>query len=284
MSVNVEAGSAPLLGGSQAAAPAPSAARIAYARAVLELRLYVRQRQTMVFSFFYPVAMLLIFGSIMGHNRVAGGVTYVRYFTAGIAATGIILNTFQRLGIQIANERSAGELARLQALGTPPIAYLAGKLAQVLVATVAQLAALLLVARYAFDVPFPADGEHWLTLGWVALLGTVAGGVLGFAVSLLPKSGASADTAIAPIALVLQFFSGVFFVFSDLPTWMQEIAAIFPLKWLTQGMRSVFLPASAAHAEVAGGWEHGRTALVLAAWAVGGLVFCARRFRWRRAD
>ncbi|ONH29860.1 ABC transporter permease [Pseudofrankia asymbiotica] len=262
----------------------PSAARIARARAALELRLYVRARQAMVFSFLYPIIMLVIFGSISIDDTVAGDVTYVQYFTAGIAATGIILNTFQQLGIRIANERDAGELARLQALGTPAISYLAGKAAQVLVTTASQLAILVVVARYAFDVPFPVDAAHWMTFVWVALLGTLAGTVLGFAVSLLPKSAKNADTVIVPIALVLQFFSGVFFVYSDLPGWMQTIASVFPLKWLTQGMRSVFLPDAAASAEVAGGWEHGRTVLVLAAWIVVGIAVCARSFRWRRVS
>ncbi|MBL7492765.1 ABC transporter permease [Frankia sp. AgB1.9] len=263
--------------------PAPPGAwRIARARAALELRLYVRAREALVFSFLYPTVMLLIFGSVLGDQTVPGGVTYVEYFTAGIAATGIILNTFQQVGIRIAHEREAGELARLQALGTPPISYLAGKGIQVLVTTCAQLAVLVVVAHLVFDVPLPADAAHWLTLAWVAVLGTLAGTVLGFAVSLVPRSGKNADTIIAPMALVLQFFSGVFFVFSDLPGWMRVVASVFPLKWLTQGMRSVFLPDAAARAEVAGSWEHGRTALVLAVWVVAGLYVCARRFRWRR--
>jgi ABC-2 type transport system permease protein len=260
----------------------PSAARIARARAALELRLYVRARQAMIFSFLYPIIMLVIFGSIDMGGDVAGGVTYVQYFTAGIAATGIILNTFQQLGIRIANERDAGELARLQALGTPAVSYLAGKAAQVLVTTAAQLAILVVVARYAFDVPFPVDAAHWMTFVWVALLGTLAGTVLGFAVSLLPKSAKNADTVIVPIALVLQFFSGVFFAFAELLGWMQQVAAVFPLKWLTQGMRSAFLPEQAGAFEVAGGWEHGRTVLILVGWVIIGGVVCARTFRWRR--
>jgi ABC-2 type transport system permease protein len=76
--------------------------------------------------------------------------------------------------------------------------------------------------------------------------------------------------------------SGVFFVSSDLPPWMQTVASVFPLKWLAQGMRSVFLPSSFESAEVSGSWQHGQTALVLAVWAVVGLVLALWTFRWTR--
>jgi ABC-2 type transport system permease protein len=59
------------------------------------------------------------------------------------------------------------------------------------------------------------------------------------------------------------------------------VAAFFPLKWMTQGLRSVFLPDALAAAEPAGSWEPGRVALVLLAWCVVGLVLCRLTFRWQ---
>ena len=82
-----------------------------------------------------------------------------------------MLTSFQALGTSIAAERETGQLERLQLLGTPPVAYFAGKAGQVLVTTAAQLALLLPVARYGYDVPLPVDLAHWLTFGWVAVLG-----------------------------------------------------------------------------------------------------------------
>ena len=61
---------------------------------------------------------------------------------------------------------------------------------------------------------------------------------------------------------------------------MQDFAALFPLKWLTQGMRSVFLPDGFAAQEVAHGWETGRTAMVLIIWLVAGVLISLRTFRW----
>ncbi len=256
---------------------------VSLARIALESKLFFRERFQLVFSFLYPVVMMLIFGSVLGSQDVAPGVSFPQYFLAGIAATGIMLTSFQSLGIMIALERDQGDLARLRSTPMPPIAYFAGKAGMVLISTALQLMLLLLVARWAFQVPMPVDAAHWVTFAWVALLGSVSGTVLGFLVSALPKTGKAAPTVIAPIALVLQFFSGVFFVYRDLPGWMQQVAALFPLKWLTQGMRSVFLPEQAAVGEVAG-WEHGKIALVLIAWTVLGVALSIRTFRWRRAS
>jgi ABC-2 type transport system permease protein len=262
----------------------PPAARIARARVGLELRLFARERQQVVFSFAYPVVMMVVFGSVLGGDVMPGGIAFPQYFLAGIAATGVMLSSFQAVATSIAAERDAGQLERLQVLGTPAPAYFAGKAGQVLVTTAAQLALLLPVAHWGYDVPLPTEAGRWLTFAWVLALGALAGTVLGVAASTLPGSATSVTTAVSAFAVVLQFFSGVFFAFPELPGWMQQVAAFFPLKWMTQGMRSVFLPEQAAAAEVAGAWEHGRTALVLAAWVIIGVVVCARAFRWRRGD
>jgi ABC-2 type transport system permease protein len=114
------------------------------------------------------------------------------------------------------------------------------------------------------------------------ILGSACSTVLGIAFSVVPKSGRGASAVVSPIVIILQFFSGVFFVFTSLPSWMQQFAALFPLKWLTQGMRSVFLPADFATQEVAKTWEIGKTALVLILWLIFGLVFAIRSFKWSK--
>jgi ABC-2 type transport system permease protein len=133
-----------------------------------------------------------------------------------------------------------------------------------------------------FGVNLPTDPAKWLTFTWLILLGSAASTSLGIAFSVIPKSGRSASAVVSPVVIILQFFSGVFFVFTDLPAWMQQVAAIFPLKWLTQGMRSVFLPDSFASQEVAKSWELQTTFLVLVVWLVIGIFFSVRKFKWDR--
>ena len=68
---------------------------------------------------------------------------------------------------------------------------------------------------------------------------------------------------------------------SSLPSWMQQIAALFPLKWMVQGLQSALLPDAYQVVMPAGTWEVGKTAVVLGAWCVGGLALCLATFRWR---
>ena len=247
-----------------------------------ELRVFFREMDQVIFSFGYPVIMLAIFASVFA-GEVAPGVDFAQYFLPGMAATGIMLSSFQTVAITIAMDRDDNTLKRLHGTPMPLTSYFLGKVGQVLVASVAQMVLLLAVARFAFDVPMPEAGR-WLTFGWIFLLGNATGTVLGVAFSSLPRSGKSASAVVIPIVLVLQFTSGVFFPFESLPSWMQDASAVFPLKWLAQGMRAVFLPDSFVTAEVTGEWELGLVALILVVWLVVGLVAGIRSFRWTRRD
>ncbi|GIG30609.1 ABC transporter permease [Cellulomonas marina] len=264
----------------------PSTLRLGLARTQHEVRLFFRERDAVVFVFAYPVIMLAIFATVFGGQEdvAAPGVTFAQYFLPGMVATGVVLSSFQQLATTIAVERDEGGLKRLRGTPLPASAYFLGKVGQVLVTSLLQTALLLVVAAVVYDVPLPGDVARWVTFAWVWALGTAAGAVCGVAFSSVPRSGRSASAVVTPVVLVLQFVSGVFFAFDDLPSWMQSLASFFPLKWLAQGMRSVFLPDAAAAAEVGGSWQHGATAAVLVAYLVVGLVLGARTFRWTRRD
>jgi ABC-2 type transport system permease protein len=146
---------------------------------------------------------------------------------------------------------------------------------------VAEVVLLITVGMVFYHLQLPASPARWWTFAWVFVLGSVACSLLGIAASGLPRSYRSAAAVIMFPYIILQFISGVYVPFTSVPRWLQQVAAIFPLKWMSEGLRSVFLPAQAAALEPAGSWEHGRVALVLMAWIAGGLVLCLTTFRWR---
>ena len=177
-------------------------------------------------------------------------------------------------------ERDDGTLKRLQGLPMPKASYFLGKIGLVFVAYIAQVTVLLTVGVLFFGIDLPSSAGKWLTFAWVSVLGLLSCTLLGLAFSVVPKHGRGASAIVAPIVLVLQFTSGVFFVFNQLPTWMQTFASFFPLKWLTQAMRYVFLPEGASVIEVSGSWQLGLCAGVLAGWTIGGFILALLVFRW----
>jgi ABC-2 type transport system permease protein len=259
--------------------PLPSVASVWRVRAGVELKEFFRQRESVVFTLAFPVILLLVFGAVLNYD-IGAGVGFTQYFMAGVIAAGILGAGLQNMAISIATERSDGTLKGLAGTPMPKSAYFVGKIVQVLAVTVAMVVILLTVGVVFYHVRLPS-GREWLTFVWVAALGSAACTLLGIAVSSLARNGRSASATVTPIALVLQFISGVFFIFSQVPTWLQTVAAVFPLKWMAQGLRSVFLPDALAAQEPAGSWELGRTAAVLAVWCVAGLVLCVLTFRWQ---
>jgi ABC-2 type transport system permease protein len=260
----------------------PSTVALSLARGGLEIRSFFRQRDQVVFTFALPVVLLLIFGQIFHGNIGHTDISFRQYFAAGIIATGIMSVTFVNLGVAIAIERDSGALKRLAGTSMPPAAYFAGKAISALVIAALEVAIVIGTGVALLGLRLPDTAGKWLTFGWVFLLGVVTCSLLGIAVSSVPRSAPSASAVINLPYLVLSFISGVYFVFSSLPQSLQHIAALFPLKWMCQGLRSVFLPAGAQVAEPAHSWELGQVALVLAAWLVISLVLCMRTFRWRQ--
>ncbi|GAA2885444.1 ABC transporter permease [Streptosporangium fragile] len=266
------------------AAAQPSAVRLGLSRAALETRMFFREKDAVIFTFAFPIVLLVIFGSIFSGALEGTGITVSQLYVAGLigAAT---MTGFQNLGISIAVERDDGTLKRLRGTPLPPAAYFVGKALVTLLVSSVQVVILLAIGVVLFDLELPSEASRWATFAWVFVLGVLGSSLLGIAVSSLPRSRKSATAVITMPFVVLQFISGVFIPATQLPSWLVNVSAVFPLKWMCQGFRSVFLGDTGAALEIAGSYELDRVALVLGAWVVGGLLLCLMTFRWKsRSD
>ena len=270
---------------------APGTLALGLSRIGYEVRLYFRSPDTLFFTFFFPFIMLGIFtaafsasGNIGVNPDGSGGVSVGAYYLPGMLAAGMLLSGVQNLAVDIAGEKSDGTLKRLGGTPLSPLSFFIGKIGQVFVTAILQAGLLLLVARFVLNIALPTDPDKWATFVWVFLFGVITSAFLGIALASVPRSGKSATAVVIPVVLVLQFISGVYLQFTQLPDWMQNVASIFPLKWMAQGMRSVFLPESFAAAEQTGTWDLVWVAGALGVWLVVGLVISRVTFRWIRRD
>lgn len=270
---------------SAAVATSPSWVEMTGSRFMVDVKEFVRSREQMIFIFFFPMMLLVLFGSVFSGDELGDtGVTFPQYFMAGMIASGIINTGFQSIAISISIDRQEDVLKRIYATPLPATSFFAAKILQMLIVSIIQIAILITLGVALYGVELPAEASTWLTFAWVFLLGTATSTTLGIAMSSLLRNGKAASAILTPIVLILQFTSGVFFIFTGLPSYLQHFAEFFPLKWLAQGMRSVFLPESFAEVESRGTWEHPATAAVMAIWLIVGLVVAVRTFRWMRHD
>ena len=259
----------------------PSVLRLGFARGSVELRQFFRNKESVIFGFGFPALLLVLLGSIWNGSYDHPGASASQVFAASMIAYGTVSTAFITMGIGIAVDREDGTLKRLRGLPLTASGYFLGKLILVAVATIAEVVALLAVGVLAFDMPLPDQIGRWLTFGWLLMASIVACTLLGIAASSVARSARSAPAVMTVPVIALQFLSGIFVhPITMLPDWMITVSSIFPVKWMGQGFRSVFLPDNMTALEAAGSWELGRTGLVLGAWCVVGLVLCLVTFRW----
>lgn len=259
----------------------PSIVSVAWARSKVELQAFRRNWASMIFTLLFPAMMMVILGSILSGPIPGTDVDYKQVVMAGLIAAGIMSISFSGLAITMAMERGDGTLKRLASTPMSPASYFMGKAVLVMVTGALESLILVTFSVAFFGLSFPDSLNKWFVFAWVLVLGAIACTLMGIAYSTLIPNPRAASAFVTPPFLVLQFASGIFFPIDQLPRWMATFASFFPLKWMAQGMRYVFLPDSFKSQELAGSWELGKVALVLTAWSLIGLLVIVRTFRWK---
>lgn len=258
----------------------PSLARQARDRLAIELRTFRRVREELVFTFGLPIALLSLFAVIFGGPIEDTGVDFSQYFVAGmLASTGITVG-FQSLAGQLALEQHDGTLKRLAGTPLPMAAYMAGKIGMVIFVAVIQTATMFAIGVALFDVQLP-DASGWLLLTVVLVANLAIWTLLGLAFSRLITSPRAGGAVTVPPVLLLQFISGVYIIFDVIPTWLQTVASVFPLRWAALGLRQALLPDSFAGAEPGGTWQTTTMLAMLGGWLLLAAVLARVSFKWR---
>lgn len=258
----------------------PSLPALARQRMRLELRAFRRSREEVVFTFALPVMLLGLFAVIFGGEIADTGVDLSQYYVAGmLASTGLTVG-FQSLTTQLALEQHDGTLKRLAGTPMPKAAYMVGKISTVCVIAAVQSATMFVIGVAAFGVSLPA-AAGWSFLATVLIMNLAIWTFLGLATSRLIRSPRAGMSVAIPPALILQFVSGVYIPFDNIPPWLRGVASLFPLRWASLGMRRALLPDSFAAAEPGGSWQATMTLLVLAGWLIISAGLAGTLFRWK---
>ncbi len=259
--------------------PTSNAVRLGVRRGLTEFVQSLRSPQDQGYYLFTAVAVLgyLV---IRRNEEVAGSDLLVPSVSlpsilGGLIAFGVVIGP----AYSLAMEREDGTLLRHKAVPHGLRGYFTGQLVMQSLGIVPQLLVILVPSFLLFDDVMSGGASGWLTVAWVIALGVLALMPLGMIIgALVPSTQKVGTWGMLPI-IALAGISGIFFPVQELWGWLQVVAQIFPMYWLGLGMRSAFLPDSAAALEIGGSWRAGWGALVLSAWAVAGAIVTPRVLR-----
>jgi ABC-2 type transport system permease protein len=251
--------------------PTINAVRLGVARGWIEFKMFfLKNPQALIQTVLF--AILLV--GVLWFER---SVKFAGFSLAMLTLPGL-------LGMLIANEglssiakllsydREDGTLLRAKAIPQGMVGYLIARVVLTLLSTIFNLALFFVLSLFVVPGLANLDGVRLLTFLGVLVLGLLATAPIGAIIgSLVKSSGAGFGLTFFPLAALVAI-SGIFYPISALPAWVQWIAQVFPVYWLGLGLRSVFSPAAAAALELGGTFRPLATFLVLAAWAIVGLL------------
>ncbi len=240
--------------------------------ALVEGRLFLREKAALIGVFGLPVALVLGFGLIPGFSDPQKGLSG-QIGTEYIAAVGvaIVLASLGLTGVPmvIGQYRERGVLRRLGVTPVRPLTLLLADLT-VWAAAVLSVALVVAVVRFAFHVPAPAE-SGWFILS--ILLGTAS----LFAVGLLAAAVAPTARSSAGIGWLLffpnMFLAGVYFPTEEMSATMRQVGNFTPLGSALHAVRDSWM----------GIEPRPEYLVIMAAWALIAGALAARFFRWDQA-
>jgi ABC-2 type transport system permease protein len=240
--------------------------------ALVEGKLFLREKAALIGVFGLPVALVLGFGLIPGFSDPRKGLSD-QIGTEFIAAVGvaIVLASLGLTGVPmvIGQYRERGVLRRLAVTPVRPLTLLLADLA-VWAAAVLSVALVVAVVRFAFHVPAPVAS------GWFIL--SVALGIAAlFATGLLAAAVAPTARSSAGIGWLLffpnMFLAGIYFPTEEMSATMRQVGNFTPLGSALHAVRDSWMGID-PRPEYLG---------IMAAWALVAGALAARFFRWEQA-
>jgi ABC-2 type transport system permease protein len=238
-----------------------------------EQRAYWRNRARGIFTFVFPLMFLVIFASLDKSQHISslGGIPYDDFFVPGILAYGVIGTTYVDMAIGTAILRDQGVLKRMQGTPLPRWAYVAARIGSTIAIVGSMTVLVLALGVFAYGVHVRASTLPGLIVTLV--LGTAAFTTLGIGITRFIPNAEAAPVIVNLTVLPLAFISSIFFPTTGLPSVINDIAKLFPIRPLAEGLQYAFDP------RTTGAGFNGQDLLSLLIWTAIGLFLMIRFLR-----
>ena len=231
----------------------------------LERKMFWRNPSAAFFNFLLPLLFLALFGAIFADQEAD-----LQVIVPGIAGMAVMATTFSALAMTLTYLRESGVLKRIHGTPLPTSAYLAGIAGSAVTNTALQVGLITAAGSLVFGLDWPKD---WGALVVFVTLGVICFASLGVALSHAIPNFDSAPAYVNAVFLPVIFISGVFYDADNVPGSLRAIAEMLPLKHLIDGLDGAMVTGNGVVANAS-------AVLVLALWALVGVVLAVRGFSW----
>ncbi len=237
-----------------------------------EQKLYWRSPSSAVFTFAFPILLLVIFATLNQRETIGalGGISYNQYYVPGIVAFSVISACYTNLAIGLCFRRDAGVLKRIRGTPLPPWVFMAGNIGSSLVVSLLLVALTTSVGVLFYNVTFPG---RWGALVLTLVVGAFCFCGLGLAMTAVISTATASPAIVNGVLFPLLFISGTFYPVQA-TSLLGRIASVFPIRHFEQAMFAVFDP------RLAGSGIEPGPLLLMFGWGLAALVVAVKRFRW----
>lgn len=195
---------------------------------------------------------------------------YVDFLIPGLLALMIMQLSIAGSGFNIVEYKRKGILKRLFVTPLRPLEFILSLIVSRLVIVMVQITLLLVVAKLVFGISIIGS---LVLLYLFAVLGCILFLGLGFALGGIANTQNSVMTIGNLFIFPQMFLAGVFFSLEALPVWLQPVAKILPLSFVSDAIRQV----ANEGAQLA---DLGLDIVGILVWLVIGIFLAVYFFRW----
>jgi ABC-2 type transport system permease protein len=254
----------------------PSAFSLIVHQCRYDLRAFRRDRQAGVTTVVMPLVLLVALVGLAAHHSVflqdGRKVSLAQFYVPGLIAFAVVASSFGSLLVDLVTLRQSGTLKRRRATPVPAWALIGGRTLSCAVLVLGTSAALLFIGRNNYNVRFSGPGLPAIAL--TTGLGTAAFCCFAYAIAPFIRNVGATQPTIQLVLLPLYIISGVLLPDSKNPEGLRQIARVFPLEHIANGLHRAFSLTSPGIGMTA------TDLAILGAWSAVGLAVAIQRFQW----
>jgi ABC-2 type transport system permease protein len=198
---------------------------------LIELKMFLRQKQAMFFTFFFPIFLLVLFIAVWG--RMPG---YKNFLLPGIIGMVILTDAFHSVGLVVGYYRWQGYFRRIRTTPVKIWFYLVGIIINRAILMLFVSFILLAIGVFVFRIPFKGN---LLFFSFTIILGSLLFIVISIPVVSLSGSEERGTLLTNFISYPMLFLSSAFYPLEYLPRPLQIAIRINPFVFLLKVLRNI---------------------------------------------